>query len=194
MARHDLHQHLWPETLIAALARRRAMPRLRCDAAGRWVVELAGEPPSPVDLRDHDPARRAALADGDGLDVVAVCLSSPLGIEALPAAEAMPLLAAFHAGVLELGAPFVLWGALALDHPAPAAVDALLDIGAIGISLPAATITQPGGLARLRAVLDRIEARGAPLLVHPVPPPGPCRRTRRANRRGGRRSRATSPT
>jgi hypothetical protein len=171
MPRHDLHQHLWPEPLISALARRRTLPRMRCDAAGRWRVELQGEPAGEVDLRAHDPVRRAALAERDGLDVVAICLSSPLGIEALPRDEAAPLLTAFNAGVLELGAPFALWGALSLDWPRPAAVDALLDAGAIGISLPAAALADSYGLARLLPVLGRLEARGTPLLVHPGPAP-----------------------
>ena len=171
MPRHDLHQHLWPEPLNAALARRREMPRMRCDAAGRWRVELRDEPVHTVDLAAHDPARRAELAERDGLDVVAVCLSSPLGIEALPAAEATPLLAAFNAGILELGAPFALWGAVSVQRPTPAAVDALLDAGAIGISLPAAAIADAAGLARLRPLLTRLAEREAPLLVHPGPAP-----------------------
>ena len=37
-----------------------------------------------------------------------VALSHPLGLEALPDAEA--LLDEFHRGVLEAGAPFELWG------------------------------------------------------------------------------------
>jgi hypothetical protein len=40
MTRFDLHQHLWPELLIAGLIRRRTPPRIRCDAAGRWTVEF----------------------------------------------------------------------------------------------------------------------------------------------------------
>jgi hypothetical protein len=171
MPRYDLHQHLWPEPLVAALARRRDAPRMRCDAAGRWRVEPRGEPGSPVDLRDHDPDRRARLAARDGIDVAAVCLSSPLGIEALPVDEAAPLLAAFNAGILELGEPFALWGAIGLDRPSPGAVDALVDHGAIGISLPAGAIGSAHGLARLRPVLTHLAEREAPLLVHPGPAP-----------------------
>jgi predicted TIM-barrel fold metal-dependent hydrolase len=144
---------------------------MRCDAAGRWRVELQDEPVHDVNVHAHDPAQRAALAARDGLDVVAVCLSSPLGIEALPAAEAAPLLAAFNAGILELGAPFVLWGAVSVQRPVPAAVDALLDAGAIGISLPAAAMADADALARMRPVLARLDERGAPLLVHPGPAP-----------------------
>jgi 6-methylsalicylate decarboxylase len=138
------------------------------DAAGRWRVELQDEPVHEVDLRAHEPARRAALAAAEGIDVVAVCLSSPLGIEALPPAEAAPPLAAFNGGILELDAPFVLWGAVSVERPAPAAVDALLDAGAIGVSLPAAAVADAHGLSRLRPLLARLAERGAPLLVHPA--------------------------
>jgi predicted TIM-barrel fold metal-dependent hydrolase len=169
MPRFDLHQHLWPESLIGALASRRSAPCLRCDASGRWRLELSGEPVCDVELADHDPQRRAALAQRDGVDVVAIVLSSPLGIEALPAAEAAPLLAAFNAGVLELGAPFVLWGAVGLERPTTAAVDALLDSGAVGISVPAGALGGSYGIARLEPVLARLGERGAPLLVHPGP-------------------------
>jgi hypothetical protein len=56
----------------------------------------------------HDPGAGAEYARADGLERVIVAPSTPLGIEALPVSEAQPLLAAFHAGVLELGAPFGL--------------------------------------------------------------------------------------
>jgi hypothetical protein len=151
----DLHQHLLPETLIAALARRTPAPRLRRDGRG-LRLELAGEPPSAFDPADHDPAARAG---SDGADRIVVSLSTALGIEALPADEAAPLLEAHNAGVLELGGPFALWAA-ATD---PGALDALLHAGALGLALPA------DALERSAPLLDRLEARGAPLFVHPGP-------------------------
>ena len=153
--RTDMHQHLLPEELIAALARRTASPRLVRDGRG-WRLELAGEPASAFEPADHDPDARAAAAD---VERIVVSLSAALGIEALPGDEAEPLLRAFNGGILELGGPFALWGA-ATD---PAALDALLDAGALGLSLPA------GSLDRAAPLLDRLEARGAPLFVHPGP-------------------------
>jgi hypothetical protein len=44
------------------------------------------------DLADHHPARRAAPAEADGLERALTCLSTPLGIEALPDGEGEPLL------------------------------------------------------------------------------------------------------
>src|SRR5919106_1349960 len=57
----DVHQHLWPEPLVAELARRREAPRLRRRREA-WAAEVPGEPDAPVDLADHDPDARAGPA------------------------------------------------------------------------------------------------------------------------------------
>jgi 6-methylsalicylate decarboxylase len=159
--RTDVHQHLLPEDLIAALSRRDQAPRIT-----NGELHVPGEPPSPFDPADHDPEARADL---DNLDRIVVALSSALGIESLPAHEAEPLIDAFNRGILELGGPFALWGAVGLDAPRPDAVDELLDSGALGISLPAAALADRCGLRQVAPLLDRLEARGAPLFVHPGP-------------------------
>jgi 6-methylsalicylate decarboxylase len=159
--RTDLHQHLLPDDLIAALSRRTHAPRI-----SDGELHVPGEPPSPFDPADHDPTERARL---DDLDRIVIALSSALGIEGLPAHEAEPLLDAFNRGILELGAPFALWGAVGLAAPRPEAVDDLLDAGALGVSLPAAALADRRGLRRVAPLLDRLEARGAPLFVHPGP-------------------------
>ena len=166
----DVHQHLWPELAAAAARRAAARSPARRHADG-WELELAGEAPAGFDTRAHDPARRATLAADDGLGRVLVAPSSPLGIEALPAHEAQPLLDAFHQGVLELGAPFAPWGAVALAAAEPAAVDALLDLGAAGLCLPGAALGGPAAARRIGPVLERLAQRGAPLFVHPGPAP-----------------------
>ena len=158
----DLHQHLWPDALVRRLERRTAAPRLRRNARG-WTLELAGEPPSPFDLSAHDPTLRAESARADGLERVIVAPSTPLGIEALPAREAVPLLDAFHTGVLGLGAPFGLWASTAR----PDELDSLLDAGAAGLCLPAEALAGREALERGAPLLERLAARGAPLLVHP---------------------------
>jgi hypothetical protein len=164
--RADIHQHFWPEGLLSSLARRTGLPRLR-----HGILELPGEPPSPFDPRDHDPSERAALAAADGLQRVLIAPSSPLGLESLPDAEA--LLDAFHAGVLELGPPFELWAGLVLADPTPERVDALLDAGAAGLCLPAGALASEAGLLALGPALERLAARGTPLLVHPGPASAP---------------------
>jgi hypothetical protein len=167
----DIHQHLWTEPLVQALAQRTEFPFVR-DEHGLTVLFLAGERPYVIDLASEAPARRAELVRGDGLDRALVCLSSPLGIESLPRAQALGLLDAYHEGALALGEPFGVWGALALDRPDPDDVDRVLDRGCVGISLPAGALAGVERLARLRAVLARLERRGAPLFIHPGPGPG----------------------
>jgi hypothetical protein len=165
MARIDVHQHLWPEALLDALARRTAAPRLRRSGAG-WVLELAGEPPALMDLADHDPDARAAQLDRDEVDRALIAPSAPLGIEALPPAEAAPLQDAFNAGVLELGDRFGLWAALP-PAAGPRAVDVALDAGAVGVCLSAARLAGPAALVAHAPLLTRLAARGASLFVHP---------------------------
>jgi len=166
MPRTDVHQHLWPEALVDGLARRRSAPRLRRESDG-WVLELAGEPPAAIDLAaQSDAGVRAAQLDRDELDVALIAPSAPLGIEALPAAEAQPLLDAYNDGILELGGPFRLWAALR-DGAEPDALGALLDAGAIGLCLPASRLASAAGLAAHAPLLSVLTTRGAPLLVHP---------------------------
>jgi hypothetical protein len=164
----DIHQHLWSEPLIEALTQRKELPFVRYEH-GLTVLFLAGERPYVIDLDAEAPARRAALAESDGLDRALVCLSSPLGIESLPRSQAEPLLDSYHEGALALGDPFGVWGAIALHRPDPADVDRAIDRGCVGISLPAGALAGVDQLARLRSVLARLALRQAPLFVHPGP-------------------------
>jgi hypothetical protein len=162
----DIHQHLWTEPFVQALAQRRELPFVRHEH-GLTVLYLAGERPYVIDLACEAPARRAALVRGDGLDRALLCLSSPLGIESLPRSQAQPLLDAYHEGALALGEPFGVWGAIALERPDPDDIDRALHRGCVGISLPAGALAGVDRLARLRPLLARLERRGAPLFVHP---------------------------
>jgi hypothetical protein len=166
----DVHQHLWPEGFVAELSRRRTPPRLY-RSNGEWTLRLHGEPAQRFELATHDPAARASTLDADGIESALVCLSCPLGIESLPREESGPLLDAFHDGVRELGAPFGVWGALALQEIDAADVDRALDAGAAGVSIPAGSLVSRRGLERVAPLLHRAAARGAPLLVHPGPAP-----------------------
>jgi 6-methylsalicylate decarboxylase len=162
----DIHQHLWPEPLLRALEQRHEPPMLVTSGRG-WTLRLRGEPEAPVDLGDHDPDRRAALAHADGLDRVVIAPSVPLGIETLPAGEAEPLLAAYHEGVAALPAPFEAWAAIGLAAPDAAALARRLDAGFVGACVAADALAGPAGYERLGPLLETLERRGAPLLVHP---------------------------
>jgi hypothetical protein len=173
MLKIDVHQHLWTEPLVRALAARRELPFVRYDQ-GLTHLFLTGERPSVLDLSAETPAGRADLVEQDGLDRALVCLSSPLGIESLPRREALPLVSAYHDGALALDGHFGAWGSIALDGAGAADVDHALDAGCVGISLPAGALGSVAALGRRRAVLDRLQERGAPLFIHPGPGPAPA--------------------
>lgn len=160
----DVHQHLWPADLVVALRARRRPPRLR-----RWTLELAGEPDYLVDPADHDVKIRAAQAVGDGLDLALVSLSSPLGIETLPADEADELLTAYHDGVLALPEPFGGWAGACLTDIDPVALRTQLDRGFVGLQLPATALVDAQGYDHAAPLLEVLEAAGKPLLIHPGP-------------------------
>jgi len=166
--RTDVHQHLWSEPLVEGLAARDELPFVRIER-GLTVLYQAGERPYVIDRAGEEPARRAALVERDGLDRALLALSSPIGVERLPREQAAPLLDAYHEGALALGGPFGVWGAVALDRPDARDVDRALDRGCVGISLPAGALAGSEELLALRPLLDRLEARGAPLFVHPGP-------------------------
>lgn len=168
--RVDVHQHLWPEPFLAALARRNRPPLLRRSCGG-WTLQIEGEPDYVVDLEEHDPDARARTLQQDGFDLALVCSSSPLGVEALPLEEAQPLLDAYHDGISELPGRFRAWGAVAVSDPDPADVDRLLDRGFVGVSLPAGALATSAGLQHCGSLLARLQTRGAPLFVHPGPAP-----------------------
>ena len=144
--------------------------------AGGWTLRLEGEPDAAVDLADHDPDRRAALADADGVGRVLIAPSVPLGIEALPASEAEPLLEAYHEGAAALPAPFGAWAAIGVDAPDPAALARLLDEGFAGACVGADALAGPAGYERLGPLLEALERAEAPLLIHPGPAARAARR------------------
>jgi hypothetical protein len=160
----DIHQHLWPAELVAALRRRRHPPMLR-----GWTLELNGEPAFAVDPRTHDVIERARLAASDGLDRALVSLSSPLGLELLPPREALPLLDAYHDGVRALPAPFAAWAAAGLVDIDPDRLAAHLDAGCVGLQLPATSLLDERGYDHCGPLLAVLEQRDKPLFVHPGP-------------------------
>ncbi|EXG81084.1 amidohydrolase family protein [Cryptosporangium arvum] len=164
--RIDVHQHLWPQPLIEALRARTTPPRL-----DGWTLHTASAPPFDVDPADHDVAARIALIDADGLDRALISLSSPLGIEWLP--DAGDLLDAYHEGVTALPGRFGAWAAAGLLPVDPGALERALDAGCVGLQLPANALLDPAGYAHCAPLLDVLERRSAPLLVHPGPHPAP---------------------
>ena len=167
MTNVDVHQHLWTPSLVTALRARREPPFL-----DDWTLFLDGEPPFEIPPADHDIARRADLAAADGLGRVLVSLSAPIGVEWLPAAEARPLLDAYHDGAASLPEPFGAWAAACVRDIDAEATAKDLDRGFAGLQLPANSLADAAGYARCAPLLDLLEERDLPLFVHPGPAPG----------------------
>ena len=166
MQRIDVHQHLLSEELIEALARRRRAPMLIRRGEG-WTFRVGGEPDSVLSFDATNVALRTVEMRREKIDRALVALSTALGIETLPADEALPLLEAHHRGIEDLPSGFGGWGAVQLEAPDPAEVDAAIGGGCAGISLPATALATPDALAHVGPLLARLELHGAPLFVHP---------------------------
>ncbi|HEX3040560.1 MAG TPA: hypothetical protein VHP56_00515 [Solirubrobacterales bacterium] len=168
----DVHQHLLPEQLIAELARRQRPPMLIRRRDG-WTFRVGGEPDSVLSLDANNVALRTVEMRREDVDRALVALSTALGIETLPAEEALPLLEAHHRGIEDLPAGFGGWGAVQLEAPDPAEVDAAIGRGCVGLSLPATSLASPDALAYVGPLLARLETLDAPLFVHPGPVASP---------------------
>jgi hypothetical protein len=181
--RIDVHQHLWPDPLIESLRARNRPPMLR-----GWTLHLAGEPPYDVKPGDHDVearvlAEKSGLADDAGSaggissaenaglplapSLALVSLSSPLGLEDLPTAEATELLDGWHAGAAELPAGFGVWAAVSWQQPDLDGLAGLLAQGFVGLQVPATWLATPKMLEQLTPVLAVCEQADRPVLVHP---------------------------
>jgi hypothetical protein len=163
----DCHQHLWPARLIDALRRRSTHPYLR-----DWTLHLAGEDPYEVDPDAHDVERRREQERRDGRTRVLVSLSSPLGIEHLPAHDGAELIDLWHESALELGEPFHVWAAAPVTELDPDSLAKVLrEERVAGLQLPATALADPAGIAHVGPLLAEAERAGKPVLVHPGPAP-----------------------
>src|SRR5690349_20127495 len=167
----DVHQHLWPESVLRVLELRGAAPRAQW-LGGRWRVELAGEPAFDVDPADHDPQRRAAELTTDR---ALVALSSPVGIESLPPRDALAAIAAWQQAASQLPEELGWWAAtpvaLAGQGEAEIATEAI-GAGAAGVCLPADRLASLTGARTALPLLAAIADTGAPVVIHPGPVKG----------------------
>jgi 6-methylsalicylate decarboxylase len=169
--RVDIHQHIWTESLIEALAARTQLPFVRRDD-GLTVLHAAGERPWVIDLEAEAPAARAALLRGDRIDLALIAISSPIGIEALDRDSASTMIEAHLRGVAALGEGFAPWGPVALRDPDPGDVDRLRADGCVGVSLPAGALAGPEALDAISPLLERAAELRMPVFIHPGRAPG----------------------
>jgi len=164
----DVHQHLWPETVLRVLERRSAPPKASWQD-DRWLIELPGEPAFDVDPRDHDPDERARTLT---VDRALVALSSPVGLEALPARDALAAIAAWQEAATALAPELGWWAAtpeaLQGEGEAELAREAIA-AGAAGVCLPANRLGTPRDANEALPLLNAIADAGAPVFVHPGP-------------------------
>jgi len=147
----DLHQHLWPEPLVAALTARTSPPCLR---DGLLLIEPEGA--FEIDPAVYGLESCIAGLDRAGIDIAVVSCPPTLGIEQLPDEGAEPLLRAYHEGALaavDASGGRVL--ALSMERP--------LD-GFVGTMLAADDLAD---LDRIAPALDEAVRRGTFVFVHP---------------------------
>lgn len=146
----DVHQHLWPESFLSALAARKDRPRLR----GSILQLVEGD--YPVDLAEHELSRRLAALDRDGTEIALVSLQPTCGIDRLPGDEGDELVALWEAAILEVSSAS---GGRLL----PLGVARCGD-GFAGATVAARTLRDVESLAPL---LSELERGGGFLFVHP---------------------------
>ena len=91
MTSFDVHQHLWPEQLVAALRRRSRPPRIDGDDL------VLGEGTFAAGLEVHTLEARLGLLDDVGIDTAVVSLQPTLACDGIP-----ELVDAYHEGILEV--------------------------------------------------------------------------------------------
>lgn len=170
----DLHQHVYTGPLLERLERRTTLPfARRLDAI--TTIHAAAEPTYAIDGSARSQAVPDRLSAAGYVDKTVIAISSPLGIEALPRPEAIELIEAHLEGVDALSGDFAAWGPVALDEMAASDVDAVLNWGCVGVSLPAGALAGRERLEAAAPLLHRVAAREAPLFVHPGPGPSESR-------------------
>ena len=180
LPRYDVHQHLWPEAVRrGARAAHRAAVRAARRPTG-WTLASPASPTPRSTPPPHDPARapRRLAAPGSTARCCACrarsasrrCPPPRRGRCSTPGTTACSRSARRSAS-----------GARSPSTtPTRADVDALLDRGAIGLSLPAAALATAAGARRVRPLLER--ARGARRAAARAPRPGARRRQPPARR------------
>jgi len=144
----DFHQHLWPSEVSELLRRRSAPPMLR----GRTLVLPIGGP-FELDPASYAPEARLAELDRSGVDAAVVSLP--------PTCEPTPdVIAAWHAVAPRLAES-------SAGRLIPLAYRSVRP-GFAGAIVSAADLSD---LDELAPLLDRLEAAGRLLFVHPGPAP-----------------------
>lgn len=150
MTTHDLHQHLWPESFVAALGARRDAPSLD----GNTLATAEGR--FELDLRDHDLDRRVLLLDRDEIDVAVVSLQTSLGLERLAHEERAALEETWASGIRDIVRDSD--GRILAFSPSG------VRDGFAGVSIGSSVLSD---FERATPLLDAAQERGVLVFVHP---------------------------
>jgi predicted TIM-barrel fold metal-dependent hydrolase len=149
MPSFDVHQHLWPPAVVAALRGRSEPPCLQGE-----VLELR-EGSFPVELRDHELEERLELLDRDGIDVSVVSFPPTMEWESHP-----ELRDAYHESIS------------AVVAAAGGRVRAFAAGGCLE-GFAGACVSASAVVAGLGSLPEELERAGQVLFVHPGPPEAP---------------------
>jgi predicted TIM-barrel fold metal-dependent hydrolase len=160
----DLHQHIWPESVLRTLEGRVAAPRAVW-RRGAWDVRLRHEPSFLVQPEEHDPVRRQDELRAAGVDRAVVALSSPVGAEAVPG-----VVEAWSSAAAVLPRSLGWWAAVPPGAPVAEQVAVVRDAvgdGAAGLCLPATALRSAESAEAALPLLHELDRHGVPLFVHP---------------------------
>jgi len=139
------------------------------------MLRLKHELGGPLDLAKHRVDDRMAALDDAGIERAVVSLSTPYGIEALPAPESLDLIRAYHDGIAEIVAAsdgrLLAWAAtpLTAGEEGVAELARALDMGMVGASIASEALSTPQRVDAMAPVLGLLERRGKAVFVHPGP-------------------------
>jgi predicted TIM-barrel fold metal-dependent hydrolase len=181
----DFHAHWIPPRLAQLLRERREVPRVEGAAGGEHLASWVGRRPLAPLL--GLPARLHALAD-HGIEIQVLSLAGLFGIDCLPAAESLPLVAAFNdaaaAACTEHPGRVAALAALPLAdaHAAQRELERAHTSGLAGAILPADGFATRQAAEQFRPLFETGNRLGCHFYVHPGPlTPQPARDLRAAS-------------
>jgi predicted TIM-barrel fold metal-dependent hydrolase len=168
----DMHAHFTPKALTDALRRRTTPPMIRRDEARVEFLHSKFNSAPLVEGFD-DVAARLADMDRNGVERGVLSLTTVHGVEALPAAESLPLCRAYNDAVSAACAAhpdrFSALAALPFADIDAALAEferAMALPGMVGALLPSDGFLSVRRAERFRPLLAAADRRGAILLVH----------------------------
>lgn len=174
----DMHAHFYGETLMRALARRDTPPFVERDGSGRrWLVAPTAR--FPVTPAMGEAGARVQLLDAAGIERQLLTFPGALGADALPAAEAAPLIRDCNdeLAAVRRAHPTRFATLAGLPYADPEAAIAELEracgpLGHRGFILPANFVLEGRRLEALLPLLAAADRLGAHVMVHAGPRPG----------------------